>query len=68
MQQDRGRFDDSEYVVTLGIKVALVVASGASAALHLTARSRAMLAVWGAAGGLSALLALFVGVLLTVGR
>lgn len=59
---------DSEYLVTLGVKIALVVASGASAALHLTARSRAMLALWGAIGGLSALLALFVGVLLHVGR
>ena len=59
---------DSEYLVTLGVKIALVVASGASAALHLTARNRAMLALWGAIGGLSALLALFVGVLLHVGR
>ena len=59
---------DSEYLATLGVQIALVVASGASAALHLTSRSRAMLALWGAVGGFSALLALFVGVLLHVGR
>lgn len=58
---------DSEYIVTLGVKIAIVVASGASAALHTMARSRTMLAVWGAITGLSALLALFVGVLLHMG-
>lgn len=58
---------DSQYLVTLGLKIALVVVSGASAALHTTSTSRTMLALWGAIGGLSALAALFVGVLLTVG-
>jgi hypothetical protein len=44
-----------------------VVLSGASAALHAVSRSKVGLAVWGALTGLSALLALFFGVLLHIG-
>jgi len=41
-----------------------VVVSGVAAALHATARSRAGLAVFGALAGISALAALFLGILL----
>ena len=55
---------DSKYLVTLAFKVAIVALSGASAALHTTTKSRAGLALWGAVSGLTALAALFVGVML----
>jgi putative copper export protein len=58
---------DSAYLVTLSLKIGLVVLSGASAALHAVSRSKVGLAVWGALTGLSALLALFFGVLLHIG-
>ena len=46
------------------VKLAVVAASGATAALHTRARSAAGLAVFGALTGISALAALFLGVLL----
>lgn len=52
------------YQTTLMVKLVLVVVSGATAFLHTRARSAAGLAVFGALTGLSALAALFVGVLL----
>lgn len=55
------------YGVTLMVKIAVVAASGLSAFLHSTARSRAGLAAWGAVAGLSALAALFLGILLAGG-
>ena len=57
----------TEYQVTLFVKLAVVAVSGVSAFLHTTARSRAMLAAMGALTGLSALVALFLGVLLVRG-
>ena len=52
------------YRTTLIVKIAVVVVSGITAALHARARSRAGLAVFGALTGLSALGALFLGVML----
>jgi hypothetical protein len=49
---------------TLVVKLAVVAVSGATAALHTRARSAAGLAVFGALTGLSALVALFLGILL----
>jgi putative copper export protein len=53
------------YRTTLIVKVAVVALSGAAAYAHSRSRSRRGLAVWGAATGLSALLALLLGVMLT---
>ncbi len=52
------------YQTTLVVKLIAVAVSGVSAALHARARSKAGLAVFGALAGLSALAALFLGVLL----
>jgi putative copper export protein len=52
------------YEVTLIVKLVVVLISGVTAALHATARSRTGLAVFGALTGISALAALFLGVLL----
>jgi putative copper export protein len=54
----------SDYRTTLAVKVAVVAASGLTAFLHTRARSHVGLAVWGALTGLTALAALFLGVLL----
>ncbi len=52
------------YQTTLIAKLAVVAVSGLTAALHARARSPAGLAVFGALTGVSALAALFLGVLL----
>jgi putative copper export protein len=52
----------SEWIATLLAKLLVVALSGISAALHIRAATKRALAVWGALGGLSALLALFYGV------
>ena len=52
------------YRTTLVIKIVVVAASGISAYLHTRAGSTAGLAIWGALTGLTALSALFLGVLL----
>ena len=57
---DRG----SAYRTTLIVKLILVAASGLTAFLHARARGRTALAVFGALTGLTALGALFVGVVL----
>ena len=54
----------SSYGTTLIVKLVVVAASGLTAALHARARSTAPLAVFGALAGLTALTALFLGVLL----
>jgi putative copper export protein len=54
----------SSYGTTLIVKLVVVAASGLAAALHARARSAAPLAVFGALSGLTALTALFLGVLL----
>jgi putative copper export protein len=52
------------YEVTLIVKLIVVLISGVTAALHARARSPAGLAVFGALTGVSALGALFLGILL----
>ena len=52
------------YETTLIIKIAVVAVSGVTAALHARARSPAGLAIFGALTGISALAAVFLGVLL----
>jgi putative copper export protein len=58
---------DSAYQVTLMVKITLAILSGVFAAIHAAGRSKVALAVGGALGGLSALGALFLGILLTAG-
>ena len=60
---ERGKITGSDEV-TLVVKRVVVVISGVTAALHARARSAAGLAVFGALTGISALAALFLGVLL----
>jgi putative copper export protein len=55
---------DASYRTTLIVKLAVVAISGVTAALHARARSTLGLAVFGALTGVSALAALFLGVLL----
>jgi putative copper export protein len=52
------------YETTLVVKLVVVAISGVTAALHTRARSAAGLAVFGALTGLSALAALFLGIML----
>ena len=52
------------YETTLVVKLIVVAISGVTAALHARARGRAGLAVFGALTGISALAALFLGILL----
>lgn len=52
------------YQVTLMVKLAVVAVSGVTAFLHARARSTVGLAVFGALTGISALAALFLGILL----
>lgn len=54
----------SEYGTTLIVKLAVVLVSGVTAFLHTRAKSKAGLAVFGALTGISALAALFLGVML----
>lgn len=53
---------DTDYHVTLGVKLLVVAASGISAGVHASTRSRAMLAATGAIGGLTAIVAVLLGV------
>ncbi len=55
---------DPGYRTTLIVKIVVVGISGLTAALHARSRSTAGLAVFGALTGISALAALFLGVLL----
>jgi putative copper export protein len=55
------------YQITLGVKIMLVTVSGIAAAVHQVGRSKVALAVGGGLGFLSALAAMYVGLLLTTG-
>lgn len=55
---------NGSYAVTLWVKLIVVAVSGVTAALHARANSKAGLAVFGALTGISALAALFLGILL----
>ena len=52
------------YRTTLSVKLGVVALSGVSAAAHAVSKSTAALAVWGTLTGLSALAALFLGIML----
>ena len=52
------------YRTTLIVKLAVVVVSGVTAAWHIRAGTARTRAIWGALTGISALAALFLGVLL----
>ncbi len=54
----------TQYQVTVMVKLAFVALTGAGAAVHRAASSRAALAIGGAASAIGALGALFLGVLL----
>ena len=55
---------NASYRATLIVKLAVVVVSGVAAALHVRSRTARSRAIFGALTGLSALAALFLGVLL----
>lgn len=63
MLAEAGR-DAGQYRTTLIVKLVVVAVSGITAFLHARARSATGLAVFGALTGISALVALFLGVLL----
>lgn len=52
------------YAVTVWVKISVVALSGLSAWLHQRSKSIVALAIWGTLTGVSALAALFVGILL----
>lgn len=52
------------FKATLNLKLALVALSGIAAFVHTRARSSRNIAIWGALSGLTALAALFVGIML----
>ena len=56
--------DGSRYRTTLTVKMVVVAISGVTAFLHARARTRAGIATFGALTGLSAVLALLLGILL----
>ena len=58
---------DTAYHVTLGVKLLVVAAAGVCAGIHATTRQRAVLAATGAIAGITALLAVLLGVQLTFG-
>ena len=55
---------DIEWQVTLMIKITVVALAGVSAAIHAGARSKTMLAVFGAVGGLASIAAVVLGIML----
>jgi putative copper export protein len=55
---------DTAYGKTLMVKVVVAIFSGLAAFLHSISRTKAGLAIWGALSALSAIAALFLGVLL----
>ena len=56
--------DHGSYRTTLIVKIVVVVASGVTAYLHAQAKTKTGLAIFGALTGLTALAALFLGILL----
>ena len=62
-----GKGRSTAFWVTLMVKLVIVALSGVSAFAHSVSRSKAALAVFGALTGLTALAALFLGILLVTG-
>lgn len=58
---------DTAYLVTLMVKLLVVAVSGGAAFAHILSRSRRALAIGGAVGGVAAVAALFLGLLLHTG-
>lgn len=61
---ESGEKHERGYGTTLAVKVVVVALSGGAAFLHARARGRTALAVWGAISGVTALLAVVLGVAL----
>ncbi|MEV0589639.1 hypothetical protein [Nonomuraea sp. NPDC050310] len=57
--------DDPSYKLTLNVKLGIVIVSGVTAFLHTRAKTKGAVAAMGAVSGLTALAALFFGVLLS---
>ena len=57
----------TDYQVTMFVKLMFVALSGIGAFLHTQAKSKPALAAWGAIGGLSSLVTLFLGILVKTG-
>lgn len=55
----------TEYQVTMFVKFMFVALSGIGAFVHTRAKTKAGLALWGAVGGVSSLVTLFFGILVT---
>ncbi|MEO5725116.1 MAG: hypothetical protein ABIQ39_08065 [Ilumatobacteraceae bacterium] len=55
---------DTSYQITILVKILVAVLSGVFAAIHALGNSRLMIAIGGSLGGLFAVAALFIGVLL----
>jgi putative copper export protein len=55
---------DTEWQVTLFVKIVVVAVAGVSAAVHAGVRSRTLLAVFGALSGLTSIAAVVLGIML----
>lgn len=58
----------NKYQVTMFVKFCFVAASGIGAYLHTQAKDRRSLALWGAVGGVSTIVVLFLAILLETGN
>jgi putative copper export protein len=57
----------TDYQVTMFVKLMFVALSGIGAFLHTQAKTKPALAAWGAIGGVSSLVTLFLGILVKTG-
>jgi putative copper export protein len=57
----------TDYLVTMFVKLMFVALSGIGAFLHTQAKTKPALAAWGAVGGVSSLVTLFLGILVKTG-
>lgn len=55
---------DIEWQITLMVKITVVALAGVSAAIHAGTRSKTLLAVFGAVGGLASIAAVVLGIML----
>jgi hypothetical protein len=55
---------DTEWQVTLVVKILVVAVAGVAAAVHAGVRSRAVIAATGAIGGLASIAAVVLGIML----
>ena len=59
---------DTAYQITVFVKIVVAILAGAAAAVHVSARSKLVLALGGAVGALASVGAVFLGVLLHTGH